>query len=66
MVCLEAYVISRMCAGQAVVQMAKSTRDGLEYAIKFFVSQAAFHAESELHSCATSDFNPLVKFLPKV
>jgi hypothetical protein len=55
------------CAGQAVVQMAKSKHDRLEYAIKFFVSRAAFDVEQAMygqgsgaHSCG------LAQFLPKV
>ena len=41
--------------GQAVVQMARGRYDGVEYAIKFFVSRAAFEAERGLYSLRTSD-----------
>ena len=46
--------------------MAKSARDGLEYAIKFFVSQEAFQAESDLYGSGTACINPLSQFLPRV
>jgi hypothetical protein len=50
-------------AGQAIVQMAKSQVTGMEYAIKFFISQSAFAAEQALYLDAN---NPLTKFLPQV
>lgn len=46
--------------------MAKSARDGLEYAIKFFVSQEAFKAECDLYGSGTNCLNPLSQFLPRV
>lgn len=36
-------------AGQAVVQMARHSRSGLEYAIKFFVYTSTFHDESSIY-----------------
>jgi hypothetical protein len=40
------------CAGQAVVQMARSKVNGLEYAVKFYVSKAAFDAECAMCGCS--------------
>jgi hypothetical protein len=56
-----------MDAGQAVVQMAKSVHNGLDYAIKFFVSREAFNVEHALYlkgmgHAATG----LAQFLPEV
>ena len=54
-------------AGQAVVQMARGKNDGVEYAIKFYVSRAAFEAERGLYSQRTStQATGLAQFLPKV
>ena len=52
-----------VCAGQAVVQFAKDRRNGLEYAIKFFLSYSAFTDEASLY---TDRGNPLGQFLPEV
>ena len=47
--------------------MARSKYDGLEYAIKFYVSRAAFEAESGLYSeRAASQVTGLARFLPQV
>ena len=47
--------------------MARGKHDGVEYAIKFYVSRAAFEAESELYSQrTTSQVTGLAQFLPKV
>jgi hypothetical protein len=55
------------CAGQAVVQMAKSQYDGLEYAIKFFISGAAYVAELAMYDCrGDTQGSSLAQFLPKV
>jgi hypothetical protein len=55
------------CAGQAVVQMARSRLNGLEYAIKFYLSKAAFDAESGLYSQREGAQNVgLAQFLPEV
>jgi hypothetical protein len=54
-------------AGQAVVQMAKSQYDNMEYAIKFFVSRAAFDAEMAMYDCrGGAQTSSLAQFLPKV
>ena len=54
-------------AGQSVVQMAKYEHGGLEYAIKFYVSRAAFDAESALYSQhTTAQVTELAQFLPQV
>lgn len=52
-----------ICAGQAVVQMARNPLNGLDYAIKFFISNNAFDSEKELYNDKSS---PLGKFLPQV
>ena len=49
-------------AGQAIVQLAISSVNRLEYAIKFFLSRSAFEQERYLYSGS----NPLGQFLPKV
>jgi hypothetical protein len=50
-----------------VVQMAKSQHDGLEYAIKFFISRAAFIAELAMYGCrGDTQGSSLAQFLPKV
>jgi hypothetical protein len=50
-----------------VVQMAKSQYDGLEYAIKFFVSRATFNAELAMYdSKGDTQGRSLAQFLPKV
>jgi hypothetical protein len=50
-----------------VVQMAKSQYDGLEYAIKFFISRAAFNAELPMYdSRGDTQGSSLAQFLPKV
>ena len=55
------------CAGQGVVQMARSKHNGLEYAIKFYVSRSAFTAEFGLYSQRTSQKAAgLAQFLPEV
>jgi hypothetical protein len=51
------------CAGQAVVQFARNEVSELEYAIKFFLSVAAFNDESEQY---TNKDNPLISFLPRL
>ena len=43
--------------------MARNRLNGLDYAIKFFISNAAFESEKELYNDETS---PLGKFLPQV
>jgi hypothetical protein len=55
--------LQRVFAGQAVVQFACHTVSKLEYAIKLFVSRAAFNDESEQY---TRRYNPLVQFLPRL
>ena len=50
-------------AGQAIVQMARSKHNSLEYAIKFFALRSAFDAEAALYRDRR---NPLGQFLPKV
>jgi hypothetical protein len=55
------------CAGQAVVQMAKSQYDGLEYAIKFFISRVAFNAELAMYdSKGDTQGSSLAQSSPKV
>jgi hypothetical protein len=50
-----------------VVQMAKSQHNGLEYAIKFFVSRAAFNAELSLYDHGgDTQGSGLAQFLPEV
>jgi hypothetical protein len=52
------------CAGQAVVQMARSKfNPQMEYAIKFFMSRKVFEAEAALYQDKAT---PLGKFLPEV
>jgi hypothetical protein len=47
--------------------MAKSQYDGLEYAIKFFISRAAFLAELAMYDCqGETQGSSLAQFLPKV
>jgi hypothetical protein len=47
--------------------MAKSQYDGLEYAIKFFISRAAFIAELAMYDCkGCTKSSSLAQFLPKV
>jgi hypothetical protein len=47
--------------------MAKSQHDGLEYAIKFFVSRAAFNAELGMYDRGGgTQASNLAQFLPKV
>jgi hypothetical protein len=54
-------------AGQAVVQMARSVRNGVEYAIKFFVSRDAFNVEHALYVHGTGPAaTGLAQFLPLV
>lgn len=43
--------------------MARNRVNGLDYAIKFFISNSAFESEKELYNDETS---PLGKFLPQV
>jgi hypothetical protein len=50
-------------AGQAVVQFACHTVSKLEYAIKLFVSRAAFDDESKQY---TNNDSPLTQFLPRL
>lgn len=54
-------------AGQAIVQIARSPTSGLEYAIKFFASEAAYKVETGIYrredGVHSSD---LVQFLPQV
>jgi hypothetical protein len=53
---------SDLSAGQAIVQMARSRVNGLEYAIKFFISKGAFEAERDLYTNPGKPFGP---FLPQ-
>ena len=54
-------------AGQSVVQMSNYQHGGLEYAIKFYVSRAAFDAECALYSQRnTAHVTELAQFLPQV
>ena len=47
--------------------MARGRYDGVEYAIKFYVSRAAFEAERGLYSQRTSQkATGLAQFLPQV
>ena len=47
--------------------MARGRHDGVEYAIKFYVSRAAFEAEKGLYSQRTSrNATGLAQFLPQV
>jgi hypothetical protein len=47
--------------------MAKSQYDGLEYAMKFFISKAAFVAELAMYdSGGDTQGSSLAQFLPKV
>ena len=47
--------------------MAKSRHNRLEYAIKFYLSQAAFEAEVELYGTrGGAPASPLAQFLPLV
>jgi hypothetical protein len=60
-------VTGSWCAGQAIVQMAKSQNDSCEYAIKFFASRATFEAELAMYDTGGSiDSSSLAQFLPKV
>ena len=49
--------------GQAVVQFGTEKLNGLEYALKFFISQNAFENEAAQYTDALS---PLRQFVPKV
>ena len=50
-----------------MVQMARGRHDGVEYAIKFYVSRAAFEAERGLYSQrASRNATGLAQFLPQV
>jgi hypothetical protein len=62
------YVTTRgVFAGQAVVQMVRSIHNGLEYAIKFFVSRDAFNVEHALYEQGTGPTaTGLAQFLPEV
>jgi hypothetical protein len=51
------------CAGQAIVQFAYHSVSKAEFVIKFFLSIAAFHDESNQY---TDRNNSLVQFLPKL
>ena len=51
-----------MRAGQAIVQFAVNKMTRQEVALKFFVSDAAFEAETAQYTDAS---NELVKFLPQ-
>lgn len=55
-------------AGQAIVQMARSKNSGLEYAIKFFISCAAFVAEEGMYrkGSGAQVKSCLSQFLPQV
>lgn len=53
--------LALMHAGQGIVQFARGVSDGLDYALKFFVSKTAFDAEGELYRDAV--LGPL---LPKI
>ena len=61
-----------MHAGQAIVQMARCKRSGVEYAAKFFVAEGAFDAESAMygrdaHSAHSAQHAPaLAQFLPQL
>lgn len=56
-----------MCSGQAVVQMARSTKDGIEYAIKFYVSISGYNSEAEMYGQRVGvQVSGLAQFLPKV
>lgn len=61
------FVQLRHGAGQAIVQIARSQTSGLEYAIKFFATEAAYKVEAGLYrredGVHSSD---LVQFLPQV
>ena len=47
--------------------MARSRLNGLEYAIKFFVSRAAFNAEHAMYRAGSdTQASGLAKFLPQV
>ena len=52
-----------MHAGQAVVQFAKHTASEQEFAVKFFLSAAAFSAERGQY---TDKSTPLWRFLPQL
>lgn len=49
------------------MQMARGVRDGLEYAIKFFVTRAAFGVEKAMYARGSgAQANELAQFLPQV
>lgn len=55
------------CAGQAVVQMARSIQNGMEYAIKFYVSRAVFDLEQGMYAQGGgAQAGDLAQFLPQV
>lgn len=49
------------CAGQAIVQFARSVRDRGQYALKFFLSRSGFEAERSFYTDS-----PLGKLLPRL
>eukprot|EP00892_Ulva_mutabilis_P003618 jgi/Ulvmu1/1628/UM113_0005.1 len=54
---------NRMHGGQAVIQFAKDRNSGRQYALKFFLSHAAFAGEAALYTDRSS---PLGPFLPQL
>jgi hypothetical protein len=60
-------VLFRCCGGQAVVQMARSLLNGLEYAIKFLVTSVAFEVEEEMYrQGGSAHTSGIAQFLPEV
>lgn len=54
-------------AGQAIVQMARSVHNSMEYAIKFFVSVEDFDTEAVLYEHTSGSVSEgLAQFLPQV
>ena len=46
--------------------MARCKLNSLEYAIKFYVSEGAFHSESEMYGASGTQPSALSQFLPMV
>ena len=56
-----------MCAGQAMVQVARDEVNHVEYACKFFLSRAAFDTEAAIYTTGIGPDAPnLSHFLPQV
>lgn len=61
--CSDSCQAERICAGQAVVQIAEDVRTRCEFALKFFLSDTAFEQEAKLYE---DPEQPLGRFLPEL